>query len=207
MKSRSLSTKPAAADRAKLTRQTIVRAALELLNEEGLDRLSTRRLAARLGVQSATLYWHVKNKQELLDMMAAAILFRAPPGFVMRGSWWVWMGDLARQIRRNLLEYRDGARVMAGTRPTDALGPTGIEELFEGMHTQGLDRTQAWHVLASLSRFALGWAIDEQAARSSGHVTGSAINFDAEFEFGLQALIDGLRRAWRSRRTPKGSAN
>ena len=181
------------AGRQRLDRQIIVRAALELLNETGLDGLSTRALARRLGVASPTLYWHVRNKQALLDLMAAAILFRAPADFAMKGPWWVWMGELARVIRRNLLEYRDGARVVAGTSPTDALGPTGLPELFARLAAQGLNRTDAWHVLASLSRFALGWTIDEQAARARAPGAQPAIDFDAEYEFGLQALVEGLR--------------
>lgn len=178
--------------RPRLDRETIVRVALELLNESGLDGVTTRRIANRLGVRSPTLYWHVKNKQELLDLMAAAILFRAPPGFEPSGPWWVWMGELARGIRSNLLEYRDGARVVAGTKPNDGLGPTGVPELLQQMQAGGLDPVGAWHVLASLSRFALGWTLDEQTARSRGP-EGSAVDFDAEFEFGLQALLEGLR--------------
>jgi len=187
-----LSSAPSIA-RPKLDRAVIVRAALELLNEVGLDGLSTRRLAERLQVRSPTLYWHVKNKQELLDLMANTILFRAPPDFHMQGDWWVWMGQLARVIRGNLLEYRDGARVVAGTRPTPALGPTGLPEMFERLEEEGLDRVMAWHVLASLSRFALGWTMDEQAAHNRPAGDRPAIDFDAEFEFGLQALIHGLR--------------
>jgi TetR/AcrR family tetracycline transcriptional repressor len=177
--------------RQKLDRQAIVAAALEILGERGLDGLTTRRLAARLGVQSPTLYWHIASKQELLDLMAAAILFRAPPSFDMKGRWWEWMGDLARLIRANLLQYRDGARVVAGTRPTEALGPTGLPQLFERLQAEGLERDNAWHVLATLSRFALGWTMDEQSAR--GREPGPQIDFDAEFEFGLLALLDGLR--------------
>ena len=50
----------------KLSRETVIRAALDLLNEVGVDGLSTRRLAERLGVQQPALYWHFKNKRELL---------------------------------------------------------------------------------------------------------------------------------------------
>jgi len=53
----------------------IARTALGLLNEVGLDGLTMRLLAKELGVQAAALYWHLKNKQELLDAMAA-IMFR-----------------------------------------------------------------------------------------------------------------------------------
>ncbi|MBN3821866.1 TetR family transcriptional regulator, partial [Paraburkholderia sp. Se-20369] len=59
---------------ARLTRDTVLRAALDLLDEVGIDALSTRRLAERLGVQSPTLYWHFRNKGELLEAMSDAIM-------------------------------------------------------------------------------------------------------------------------------------
>jgi len=155
--------------------------------------VTTRRIAQRLGVRSPTLYWHIRNKGELLDMMAAAILFRPPPAHLMEGPWWEWMAGLARQIRSNLMEYRDGARVVAGSQPNDALGPTGVPELFERMAQEGLAREDAWHVLASLSRFALGWTLDEQSARGRAPDERPDVDFDAEFEFGLQALLAGLK--------------
>src|SRR5687767_6624523 len=58
---------------ALLDRDRITRAAVALLDEAGLAGLSTRRLATALGVQSATLYWHVRNKDELLDLVAETI--------------------------------------------------------------------------------------------------------------------------------------
>ncbi|HGE7262434.1 TPA: TetR family transcriptional regulator, partial [Serratia marcescens] len=58
----------------RLTRETVLRGALALLNEIGIDALSTRRLAQHLGVQSPTLYWHFKNKAELLKAMAETIM-------------------------------------------------------------------------------------------------------------------------------------
>ena len=45
----------------KLSRETVIRAALDLLNEVGVDGLSTRRLAERLGVQQPALYWHFRT--------------------------------------------------------------------------------------------------------------------------------------------------
>src|SRR5215217_5701271 len=66
---------PATTSAHKLTldRQRITEAAVELLNEVGLAELTTRKLAAKLGVQSPTLYWHVSNKETLLDLVAEAI--------------------------------------------------------------------------------------------------------------------------------------
>src|SRR5215217_6285359 len=53
-----------------LKREEVVGAALELLDEDGLDGLTTRRLAGRLGVRVGALYWHVESKQELLAAVA-----------------------------------------------------------------------------------------------------------------------------------------
>src|ERR1700742_778151 len=78
-----------------VTRERIVTVALELLDEAGLDGLTLRRLADRLGIRAPTLYWHVRNKRELLDLLAAAILdgalarWREPqPG----QPWWEGLG-------------------------------------------------------------------------------------------------------------------
>ena len=59
--------------RQPLTREDLVRAGLEVLDEAGIDGLTMRSVAARLGVQSASLYWHVRDKDELLALIADAI--------------------------------------------------------------------------------------------------------------------------------------
>src|SRR5438046_9068497 len=57
-----------------LTRDRLVGAALELVNEEGLEALSMRALADRLEVKAASLYWHVRDRRELLELLAESIL-------------------------------------------------------------------------------------------------------------------------------------
>ena len=60
-------------EKGSLDRATIVRTALRLLDEVGIDGLSTRRLAAELGIKSASLYWHFKDKTELLNEMSGVM--------------------------------------------------------------------------------------------------------------------------------------
>lgn len=62
-----------AADRVALTPRVVVEGALALAEAEGLDAVTIRKLAGRLGVTPMALYWHVRNKDELLDGMAATI--------------------------------------------------------------------------------------------------------------------------------------
>jgi TetR/AcrR family transcriptional regulator, tetracycline repressor protein len=67
------------ASRETLDIDKIVKAAMKLLNEEGLQQLTTRRLAESLGKRSASLYWHVRDKAELLQLLAENILWQTSP--------------------------------------------------------------------------------------------------------------------------------
>jgi TetR/AcrR family transcriptional regulator, tetracycline repressor protein len=147
----------------RLTRETIVRAALELLDEVGVDGLTTRRLAERLGVQSPTLYWHFKNKRALLDAMAKAMLDQHGRRVPQAGAdWRTWMLENARSFRRALLAHRDGARVHAGTGP----GPDEFhhaEAQIRVLCEAGFAPGEALSILIALSRFIVGWVLEEQA--------------------------------------------
>ena len=61
-------------EKQRVTRERLVKAALALVNEEGLEGLSMRALADRLEVKAASLYWHVRDRRELLDLVAESIL-------------------------------------------------------------------------------------------------------------------------------------
>jgi len=106
----------------KLDARTIATAALPLLDDGGVDGLTMRKVAAALGVQAPALYWHVKNKRELLDAMARVLFVSAVDGLEAprRGTdWQDWLAELAGRLRKTLLRYRDGGRVLAGTNVSD----------------------------------------------------------------------------------------
>lgn len=149
---------------ARLTRDTVLRAALELLDEVGIDALSTRKLAERLGVQSPTLYWHFKNKGELLHAMAERIMLeRHGQSGPKRGqSWRTWMAANARSFRQALLAYRDGARLHAGTRPREAHFDA-IEAKVRFLYDAGFTPEQSSALMMGLGRFVVGWVLEEQA--------------------------------------------
>lgn len=174
-----------------LKRETVVDTALGLLDEVGVDGLSTRRLAEELGVRSPALYWHFKDKQDLLDEMAATMVARALAGLESPApgqDWAEWLGDRARAFRRGLLAHRDGGRVHAGSRPgNEDLGP--IWRLTEMMEASGLSRLDAVRGIVAVSRYTVGCVAEEQAS-GPGPVDDDP---DAGFEFGLRLLLRGLR--------------
>ena len=85
---------------AGLTKAAIVQAALDLLDEAGMDGLTVRALASRLGVQAPALYWHVRSKQALLDEMATQI--------------WRQIGDVMAGLPADL-PWREVMRTYAAT--------------------------------------------------------------------------------------------
>lgn len=149
-----------------LQREQVVRVALPLLDEVGLDGLTVRRLAERLGVQNPALYWHFKNKQALLDAMAKTMLADAladiqPPSADDR--WAEWLADVAGRFHRALLTHRDGARVIAAA---DLSGSDlhVVQEMVLGvLISVGFDRRTALVSVVAIFDYALGAAFEEQA--------------------------------------------
>src|SRR5215469_10878771 len=101
-------------NRPSLDRSTVVQATLELLKRVGLDGVTTRRLAAELGVKSPALYWHFQNKQDLLDAMADVFVREAGMGPPSSGeTWQEWLARRVCAYRATLLAYPDSARIVA----------------------------------------------------------------------------------------------
>jgi TetR/AcrR family transcriptional regulator, tetracycline repressor protein len=149
-----------------LTKAAIVQAALDLLDEAGMDGLTVRALASRLGVQAPALYWHVRNKQALLDEMATRIWRQV--GDVMSGlpaglPWREVMATYAATVRRELLGHRDGAKAFSGTTLTDPDVVRRQEVTFGSLVRQGFTLPDAVRGLLLLHNFTIGFCIEEQA--------------------------------------------
>lgn len=96
---------PAPPDRAPLERDAIVAAARDLVREAGLESLSLRRLASRLGVTAAAIYAHVRNKRDLLRSIAELEFERLLADFAARR-----ITDPTERVRAHLHAYVDYAR-------------------------------------------------------------------------------------------------
>src|SRR4029453_9432202 len=96
--------------------EDVIEAAFAVLDEHGLDGLTTRRLTQRLGLAVGALYWHRRDKQELLSLLADRIVAGAGP--VGDGHEWdKQLVEAARGIRRAMLGHRDGGRLRGGGAP------------------------------------------------------------------------------------------
>lgn len=203
----------------KVDRQRIVDAGLDLLNEAGIDGLTTRALARRLGVQQPALYWHFRSKRALLDALNLEILAR---GHTVRLPWpgQDWRDFLranAHSFRRALLAYRDGARVHAGTEADpDALPQVETQLAF--LAEAGFSPAAAMDLLTAIGRYIVGCVLEEQAAYPAGSgrgpdldaaavshpLTAAALGHyrrggaGALFEAGLELLLAGAEARLRA---------
>jgi TetR/AcrR family transcriptional regulator, tetracycline repressor protein len=150
-----------------LDRESVVRMALRLLDEDGIEGLTVRRLATRLDVQAPALYWHFKSKQELLDEMATAVLTDALADIALDEEGLGWRGlavAYGQGMRRMLLAHRDGAKVFSGTYLTDPRVYATMETALRVFTDVGFSVGDATLVLNVVHNYAIGFAIEEQAA-------------------------------------------
>jgi TetR/AcrR family tetracycline transcriptional repressor len=176
-----------------LQREAVVRAALALLDEVGLDGLTVRRLAERLGVQNPALYWHFKNKQDLLDRMAEAMLTDAfatlgPPA--PGETWSHWLTRVARTFRRALLSHRDGARVIAGANLAHSAMLDGLDLALRVLREAGFAGRDAFVGVLTIFDYTLGATFEEQAEPTRA---AAAAPPDAAVSEALRASIDSKR--------------
>jgi AcrR family transcriptional regulator len=150
----------------RLDRQSILEQAFAALNEVGLERLTLRRLAARLDVQAPAIYWHFRNKQDLLDEMATQVmreLTEQLPVYDAARGWQDWCFQFGSGLRRTLLNYRDGARMFSGTYLTDASLYEAMEANLRTLVSNGFSLRQAVVALTSIYSYTVGFVIEEQA--------------------------------------------
>jgi AcrR family transcriptional regulator len=189
-----------------LSRARIARAALELIDEQGFDALTTRRLARRLGVQGPSLYNHISSRDELLDEVHALIIDQGMPSLPPDGDWRVALTEFARSYRRAFARHPHVIAVIA-RRPINTSASLNVYNDFFGfLGHQGFDAPTTLAITAAIDFLCLGAAIepfeagfdrppigyeDEYPHLARVLAQGELENADHEgFELALAALID-----------------
>src|ERR1700733_13300800 len=150
----------------KVNRDIVVRGGLKLLNDVGLERMTLPLLARELGIQAATLYWNFKSKEELMDAMATMVLADGAAQLVPAKAsrdWGVWAASFGTGLRKTLLAYRDGGRMVAGTRLTDTTYMKTAERIAAKLIKSGFTVRQAVVLLSTIYNYTLSFVMEEQA--------------------------------------------
>ena len=151
-----------------LDRTIILGQAFAILNEMGLEGLTLRRLATRLGVQAPAIYWHFKSKQDLLDEMATQVFREAlqeAPGYDAAQTWQDWALSYCVGLRGTLLRYREGAKMFSGTYLTDATLYAPMDASLRKLTNAGFSLHQSVVGMGVLYSYVVGFVIEEQAVQ------------------------------------------
>jgi TetR/AcrR family transcriptional regulator, tetracycline repressor protein len=216
----------------KVNREILTRAALTLLNEVGLEQLTLRRLAVELKVQAAAMYWHFKSKEELIDEMATMLLAEAAPGLIparKHSGWKVHAAAFGEGLRVALLRYRDGARIVSGSRLTNTEYMKTAEAVGAQLLEAGFTVRQTIVLMSTIYNYTLNFVMEEQAVfptpgrrsenydlrkrsewlakeplpllRQAGPILLD--RFDRRYKEGLELILEGAAAQLRSRKTPR----
>jgi AcrR family transcriptional regulator len=107
-----------------ITREAIVATALRLLDRDGLDELSMRKVADELGTGAASLYWHVGSKEGLLDLVFEEVIGEHDVPDPDPERWAEQLKEIAHNMRAVILRHRDIVRISIGRIP---MGPNALE--------------------------------------------------------------------------------
>ena len=200
-----------------LTPERIVRASIELVDEEGLDALSMRKLARRLGVEAMSLYHHVRSKEALLDLMVDRI-FDGVEIKLDEERWQDQMANGMTALREGLMAHPNLLPVVA-TRPVMSVDTMGLVELaLAALIDVGFTLERARQVVTVLVSFVVGHALTEAGAspmifdgydretvatfrhsinREDLPLVASTIGTtpddrEAEFQLGVKCLVQGI---------------
>src|ERR1700730_2532479 len=208
--------------RVPITLGRIVAGALELIDREGLGALSMRNLATELGTGTTTLYRYVAGKDEVLVLVADAVLGETQLRRPLEGlGWREVLEELARSMRRVLSSHRNVAALFATAVP---LGPNSLrarELTLSVLRERGFDKALAADVYTALAHQVLASVLQEPMNdfRTGGLGGSRSLTLRAfyrslpaeqypnlvelaealtsrtaieEFEFGLGCLLDGV---------------
>ena len=214
-------TRSRARRRVALTRERVLRAALALADEGGIESLTMRRLGQKLGVEAMSLYNHVANKVDIVDGIVDLVFAEIdlPLG---DGDWKTAMRQRAISLRDVLLRHRWAIGLMESRRSGGPANLRHHDAVIGSLRAGGFDITMVAHAYSVLDGYIYGFALtkmtlpfetSEEVAQVAEtmlrpfpvneypnlvamieHAMQPGYDYGDEFEYGLDLILDGLER-------------
>ena len=216
-------TDAAEGSRAPLTRDRVLRAAVTLADEIGLESLSMRKLGEAVGVEAMSLYNHVANKEDLLDGMIDVVFgeIELPSPAV---GWRTAIRSRAISMRQALRRHRWAIGLMESRTSPGTTTLRQHDAVIGCLRVAGFSMELTAHAFSAVDSYVYGFALQERglpfdtpedtaelaqgllaqfpvdqfphlAAFTAQHVMQPGYDYGKEFEFGLDLILDGLRAA------------
>jgi len=218
--------------RAPLSRERVLRAAVKLADRDGIESLSMRKLGQELGVEAMSLYNHVSNKEEILDGVVDAVFAEIElptPGV----DWAEAMRRRAVSAREALKRHPWALGLLESRVQPGPANLRHHDAVLGSLRTAGFSIEMSAHAYSVLDSYIYGFTLNELAlplatrqdvtevagniVRESPageypyltemaieHVMKQKYDYGDEFEFGLELILEGLKKASTERQTAPG---
>lgn len=183
---------PGSGPDGRVTPESIVREAIALLNEEGIDGVSLRRLAARLGIKAPSLYWHFADKSALLAAIVERLFEEALREVPPHRRWQDWMRDFGCAMWQSQGRTRDFIRLVTTTRLPDAHFDRTLQRVRHAMAGLDLQESDAMRIQSSVQALVLGWAAVARGPYASQ--LAPVLDFERLVRENVDMLIEGEAR-------------
>jgi AcrR family transcriptional regulator len=223
-------TDPSAAPRSPLTRQRVLEAAVALADDSGIESLTMRKLGQALGVEAMSLYYHVANKDALLDGMVDLVFAEIELPTAGTG-WRTAMRRRANSARAALRRHPWAIALMESRRTPGSANLRHHDAVIGCLREAGFSVALTAHAYSLLDAYIYGFALQEAnlpfttpeetaevaqsimaefpadayphlAELAVQHVLQPGYDYGDEFEFGVELILDGLERAGRAAGLP-----
>lgn len=176
------------ADGAGLTREIIVNEALALLDEAGLADVSLRKVAARLGVKAPSLYWHIRDRDDLQAWMTETVFRTVYETVGDQPDWRSWLLALGEKMWETHCKVRDSAQLLISGVPPERIAAMSAD-ICEILRRYGIGREMALRMHTSVQALIVGWSGFAHGPNRA--FTHEKMDVEASVRQSLHALIDG----------------
>lgn len=173
----------------KLSKDTITTEALKLLNEEGLDGLSLRRLATRLNVKAPSLYWHMPDKNALLASVMELVFLRCLESVPPQANPAKWMRAFGQAVWQTQYDVRDFGKLISAANIDESQLERTASAISARLEKIDMPLSDAVQLQSAVQALMTGWSTYAHVPYSD--LLSGLLDMDDLAMKSLDALIDG----------------
>lgn len=181
-----------------LTRERIVAEAIALIDEDGLEGLSMRRLAARLGVRAPALYYHVADKSALINELLVVLFERCLALMPETATWQDWMREFGRAIWKVQREMKAAPLLILTAQLDDEHFERSVQGIRAALARFDGDRNELIAMQSAVQAVVTGWSLFANSAYAAK--MARLLDFEEQALRSVDALVNGWEE---SRITPQ----
>lgn len=176
----------------KLSKEQIVDEAIALLHEQGLKQVTLRNLADRLDMRAPSLFWYIKNKDELLALIDETIFRQCVERIPPSKTWQEWLFHYGLSLWEAQCKAPDIPNLITRVNLGTEVRQTLYQLLYNELSVFGIDMTQAMKMQSSVQALVTGWTVLSSLNSEKDAPSGTEFSpVKADMTQALEVLIQG----------------